>query len=1035
MGIKTIQQTYGLLSKNGTMQRVTHDALSNRLGNNSHSQFLDGNTKICNFYNNVKKYDFACRNDKDGTEIGIVDIISQDTEHITFRILKKPDTTASIFYKDDLAYKWKHVTTNNNTLTINPNNQEIIVANNVQFVDNYNTEVFKNYGTVPYTDFVAVGYNTGNPYEIASYDEQLADSISFLLKEAPNEKINIKYKPNPRIQWNKITAYEKFVGIDSSNQMMHSNTFSIEGNQAINSALDRLYNVSHVIGMIDEEQRVPFYTSNFNYIATDNLATSISKLDIAVGGRKYTQGNVLADDETVTVSLNKISDAIGTRDYTDNDILVDSETITQSLERLNVSIGNRKFTTGKVLVDGETLTESLEKLSSKIGKESEIPTNNIIKASDTLEKNLNDIVGVIGDRKYSYNEILTDDETITTSLNKLDNFIHTEFYTEEFGFEAYESFPYTAGTLNPSLTYDENATTKTAIDRTKVVNNVELFSITDDKFNPIFKDGTVLKTSGNIVKVISYTPSTGTVTLSGVPKQAYRINYTVKYNRKNIPDGKIQLATNVQNIVDNSPTNDAIYIDYDNTVSKSTSTNVQGALDEIIASDKLDTFGVITYPTITSSGTTVTVGSNGVFVIPTSSTIDSKKVKVNDIPQFTTDTTLSAGYIYVDANSKTFKYTTDATVFEASITCVPVFRVVRDLNTVYTMEYGNSAEFLPNKMLIKDLRTNGFGRVNGLVLSTAESRYIATTSGEVYFGVKKYALPSIENNTTCIYQYYSNMGMWLREPATSSIDSTYCSSGSSGRATLPAGKWVSKYIYRSVGNQNELYYIHGLPCDTQTLSVSEPVPSYVPVFMSTHALYVGKIVIQQGATLGFSYSRDWGMGLTSSHPTNHNELSNVNQAGSGILNGHISDQTQTIYGSKTFDSSVTANINDLNIKLGTTSNNIKLGSATTMPNDAGTDNVGIGKGALNAVTIGVSNIAIGTDTLSKSTIGHYNVAIGRNSGKLSVTGAGNIGIGAETNSAIVDGSYNTSVGSEANKAITGSRNVALGYQANIAGLQ
>ena len=98
-----------------------------------------------------------------------------------------------------------------------------------------------------------------------------------------------------------------------------------------------------------------------------------------------------------------------------------------------------------------------------------------------------------------------------------------------------------------------------------------------------------------------------------------------------------------------------------------------------------------------------------------------------------------------------------------------------------------------------------------------------------------------------------------------------------------------------------MYYIHGDEYTSQTLAQNEILPT-VPVAISSHAIYVGKIVIQQNATLGVAYPRSWGLTVATTTATNHEDLVNIQQAGSGVTNGHISSDAQTLYGVKTFDS-------------------------------------------------------------------------------------------------------------------------------------
>ncbi len=56
--------------------------------------------------------------------------------------------------------------------------------------------------------------------------------------------------------------------------------------------------------------------------------------------------------------------------------------------------------------------------------------------------------------------------------------------------------------------------------------------------------------------------------------------------------------------------------------------------------------------------------------------------------------------------------------------------------------------------------------------------------------------------------------------------------------------------------------------------MAESVPS-LPTTLSGSALYVGKIVIQQGATDGTAYSRDWGASVVNQITTDHGDLSGL----------------------------------------------------------------------------------------------------------------------------------------------------------------
>ena len=178
-------------------------------------------------------------------------------------------------------------------------------------------------------------------------------------------------------------------------------------------------------------------------------------------------------------------------------------------------------------------------------------SNNILVDDENVKEGLEKFDVVVGDRLYTYNEVLTDGETVTASFNALDGFIHEEYYAEESGYQAYQDTLKSSGVSVYSITQDENATTPLLVsDFSKIVNNPDLFSITDSDFKPIYKQGSVFKTASNLVKVSSYNSTTGEITLNFEPKINFRVNYTLKYNRKNVPDGKLQLASNIQNIIE-----------------------------------------------------------------------------------------------------------------------------------------------------------------------------------------------------------------------------------------------------------------------------------------------------------------------------------------------------------------------------------------------------------------------------------------------------------------------------------------------------
>lgn len=196
--------------------------------------------------------------------------------------------------------------------------------------------------------------------------------------------------------------------------------------------------------------------------------------------------------------------------------------------------------------------------------------------TNTLTVSIDATDDIVGNREYNYNEILTDDETITDSFNAIATFLHNEYYYETFAVNGYQDIAKTDGVAVYTITQDENANTPAAItDGTQIISDIGKFMITDTNGNPIYKQDSILKSEDNIVKVNSYNVVTQEITLNFEPKSDFRVNFLIKYTRENLPNGKA--LTNGVYVIEN----EASQIGYDNSDSSLTGDDVQEVISEI----------------------------------------------------------------------------------------------------------------------------------------------------------------------------------------------------------------------------------------------------------------------------------------------------------------------------------------------------------------------------------------------------------------------------------------------------------------------
>ena len=322
--------------------------------------------------------------------------------------------------------------------------------------------------------------------------------------------------------------------------------------------------------------------------------------------------------------------------------------------------------------------------------------------------------------------------------------------------------------------------------------------------------------------------------------------------------------------------------------------------------------GAVVKPTITDNGDgTIDIGTNGVVNYMTTADGVSGVIERVNATTGVTALALTDGvnnYVYSDYNagSPIYAVTVNSSEFGADYRKIPLAKISKEGNELYMMEYDSQGILLANKHLMKDTILNDPQRQDGLTLSTSATRISTISSGSAWFSVERYSLAeNVSGTSGTLTECYLTAGTWNKAVVTS-YDSTYYSDGTD-RQSLGTNKYVAKYFFRGIGDDNDVYYTHGDTYNSEASALSEAVPP-TPFIISSHALYVGKIVIKQGETNGTAYPRAWGTSVVGSAVQNHDDLANINQAGTGIANGHIDDGVQTIAGVKTFSDGIVGDI-------------------------------------------------------------------------------------------------------------------------------
>lgn len=577
-GVKWIKRTVV-----GT--QVTITSATQELIVASNTQYVDRNvTSIYADYGTALTTDFEVVGWNTGNLYTIDSFTSQTATNIVIKLTSTPIESITVRLIADNSIAWVNLTPNIDEITINRSLQSIhtnpLVADVNSATNIALDRIFKSSVDV-----------------IGMFNEDTTDmnyATNYLLTDNETIKsalekfdVNItnKYKIVKNSTGGTLSQY-KVVKVTGVNATYDATTIDV-----ISAITDTPYGV--VISDILDTEQVKILQEGI--LRIDNFNTS----GASIGDTVYCDGAGNLTLTTTAIEVGKVltldlsgyvlftigsgSGGLGSRQYTNEYLLADNETITDSLDKLdsafayNYTIGHNN--TGLTLsansvvkITGENSGRATVGLISSYtdeiyglvqgdildGEYGRIIKSGVITTSiDTTLIPVNTFVYIDNTGSLTLTETpLIIGKTISQELTgkvyvDIFNYLYEEFYLEEYGFEAYQDFVTVPAQTIYTITEDANADTPYVItDLTKVVNNIDLFSVTDSAYKPIYKEGTIFKTATNMVVVSSYNPATGEVTLNGTPKTNFRINYTLKYNRKNVPDGKLILASNVQNIIE-----------------------------------------------------------------------------------------------------------------------------------------------------------------------------------------------------------------------------------------------------------------------------------------------------------------------------------------------------------------------------------------------------------------------------------------------------------------------------------------------------
>lgn len=164
--------------------------------------------------------------------------------------------------------------------------------------------------------------------------------------------------------------------------------------------------------------------------------------------------------------------------------------------------------------------------------------------------------------------------------------------------------------------------------------------------------------------------------------------------------------------------------------------------------------------------------------------------------------------------------------------------------------------------------------------ATPTARTLAITAGTVYAGAVPHQVPAFNSSVGELYWARHVSGAWTYQ-AVSVYDNNYLDNGTDVVA-VSSGNYSVAWIYRSVGGDNETYFVKSATQYTSALlAEADSQRSDLPAIVTGYCKLVARVIVQQGASSGTVQNISDVSFTTSGASSDHNSLSGLQGGLSG----------------------------------------------------------------------------------------------------------------------------------------------------------
>ena len=259
------------------------------------------------------------------------------------------------------------------------------------------------------------------------------------------------------------------------------------------------------------------------------------------------------------------------------------------------------------------------------------------------------------------------------------------------------------------------------------------------------------------------------------------------------------------------------------------------------------------------------------------------------------------GYVCADRDTQTWVILNDITTIDY-LRYVPYFIVFKrgGSNSLHHQVIAIEAHGEIESHHERVLRCARYDREPGALesVSVDTSLNITGTGGGIWTVNNRYQILPITTASRQFKCYQTTIGTWVISSNTNPVlNNTQWNELGVGLDTMTDTYWSNAFIYRGIEDQDHMYYVYGTSqYATLALAQADNNIPLVPDLVSSHTMFMGRIIFQKSATTGFVFESAFKTVFAASTSVSaHNSLTGIQVAPNSVANEdyHLSSSQAT----------------------------------------------------------------------------------------------------------------------------------------------